>query len=121
VHGWREFLDRYQKEDPILGYPLKNAIYEEFPDRVEVTMNKVLAKTIGDKKSVISERFAALTGGKKLVFLTADKKEEGRSVAEEEKREEEAQDAKTREEVRNDPTVKSLEQLGFELKKIGKL
>ncbi len=121
VSGWREFLDHLQKEDPLLGPPLKNAVYEEFPDRVEVTLNKTLDKALGDKRQAVSERFAALTGGKSLTFVAADRKEKSRSVAEEEKREEEEQDAKIREEVRNDPAVKAVEQLGFELKKINKL
>ncbi len=120
--GWREFLDHFQKEDSFLGLALKSARYREFPDRVEVTVNKTLDQMLNDgKRSTVANQFAAFSGGKKLSFIATPPAENSRSVVEEEKREEEEQNAKAREEVRNDPTVKVVEQLGFELKKIGKL
>ncbi len=120
VSGWREFLESYQKEDPFLVTPLKVAPYQEEADGVTITLSKVLDRTIGDRRETLIEAFAARTGGKKLSFVVADRPGAGRSVAAEEKREADAQDAKDIEEIRNDPVVKQIEQLGFELKKIRK-
>jgi len=119
VTTWREFLNFYSREDPWLVAGLSNAPYDEHAEEVVVKTNKALDALLKEKRQTLIERFAALTGGKRLSF-ESEKKGIGRSVAEEDQIEEEKQTAQIQSELRQDPAVRQMEQLGFVLKKIGK-
>ncbi len=118
VAGWREFLDRFAAEDPMLASGLKAAKCVEEERLVTVRMSTALEAAIGPKRGAIEKRYAALTGGKSLRFeaeVTG-----GRAVTEQEAQEEADKTAKMKEEIRKDGTLKEMEQLGFDLKKIVK-
>lgn len=118
VAGWREFLDRFAGEDPMLASGLKAAKCVEEERLVTVRMSTALEAAIGPKRGAIEKRYAALTGGKQLRFeaeVTG-----GRAVTEQEAQEEAEKTAKMKEEIRKDGAVKEMEQLGFDLKKIVK-
>ncbi len=118
VAGWREFLDRFAGEDPMLASGLKAAKCVEEGNLVTVQLSKALEAAIGPKRTAVERRYAALTGGKKLKFEA--EVAGGRAVTEEEAKEDAEKTAKMKDEIRKDGTVKDMEQLGFDLKKIVK-
>ncbi|HOW52230.1 MAG TPA: DNA polymerase III subunit gamma/tau [bacterium] len=118
VAGWREFVERFAGEDPMLASGLKAAKCVEEERLVTVQMSTALEAAIGPKRGAIERRYAALTGGKQLRFeaeVTG-----GRAVTEQEAKEEADKIAKMKEEIRKDGTLQDIEQLGFDLKKIVK-
>ncbi|HNT28871.1 MAG TPA: DNA polymerase III subunit gamma/tau, partial [bacterium] len=115
VTGWRDFVERLAQEEPMTGGALKTVTALEKAGTVTVQIPQATKALLDPKKEMLTARFAELTGGRKLRF--ADEMSEGTSVAQQETKEEKEKNAKIREEVRNDPTVKKTEQAGFDFKK----
>lgn len=97
------------------GGALKTVTALEKAGTVTVQIPQATKALLDPKKEALAARFAELTGGRKLRF--ADEVSEGTSVAQQETKEEKEKNAKIREEIRNDPTVKKTEQAGFDFKR----
>lgn len=115
VTGWRDFVERLAQEEPMTGGALKTVTALEKAGTVTVQIPQATKALLDPKKEALVARFAELTGGRKLRF--ADEVSEGTSVAQQETKEEKEKNAKIREKIRNDPTVKKTEQIGLDFKK----